>query len=152
MNITVLNESWRTQNSTTVFSEIVRIVLFEREYIEPLTCKKQPFSVNYMCNICDWSLQIAIQNDVFADDMWVWKHTGSPLHYFQVRKNKFSGLKEIISRGKKHPKMSNDVNRIKKNDSSHHAASDLTGTVIFLEGTLVHIFQLVLEFYGECSN
>ena len=61
---------------------------------------------------------------------------GPPSHYFQVRKNEFGGLKEIISLGKKRPKkMSNDVYRIKKNYSAHHAASDLTRTVIFLEGT-----------------
>ena len=61
------------------------------------------------------------KNDVFTDNMGVWKHTGSLSHYFQVRKNEFGGLKEIISLGKKCPKkMPNDVYHIKKNYSMLH--------------------------------
>ena len=128
--------AWRTGITSLPSSEIVRIVLFEREYIEPWICKKQPLSVNQNATFLIDHSKLPSRNDVFADDMGVWKHTGSPSHYFQVRKNQFGGLKEIVSLGKKRPKkISNDVYRIKKNYSSHHAASDLTRTVIFLEGT-----------------
>jgi len=44
---------------------------------------------------------------------------------------------ENVSLGKKCPKkLSCDMYRIKKNYSSHHAANDLSRTVIFLEGNL----------------
>lgn len=71
-------------------------------------------------------------DDVFADDMGVWKHTGLLSQYFQVRKNEFGGLQELVSLGKKRPDtMTCDMYRIKKNYSCHHAASDFP-VVIFL--------------------
>ena len=74
--------------------------------------------------------------------MGVWKHSGSPSQYFQVKKNDSGGLKEVVSLGKKKPeRMSCDVYRIRKNYSIHHAASDLSRTVIFLEGNKKIITQ-----------
>ncbi len=98
-------------------------------------CKKQPLSVNRNATFLVDLSHLPSPNDVFADDMGVWKHTGSPSQFFEVRKNQYGGLKEITSLGKKRPKrMSHGLYRIKKNYSSHHAASDLSRTVIFLEG------------------
>ena len=105
-----------SHNQMTIFSEtkslpsseIVRTTLFKKEHVKPWVCQKH------------------------AADMGAWKHTGSPSQYFQVRKNRFGGLMEIVSLGKRCPnKLPSDLYRTKKNYSSHHAATDLSCTVIF---------------------
>ena len=85
-------------------SEIVRTILFEKEHVKPWVCQKQPLSVNRnVTHIIDIS-HLPSKKDVFADDMGDWKHTGSPSQYFEVRKNRFGGLMEIVSLGKSAPK------------------------------------------------
>ena len=128
---------WRTGTKSLSSSEIVRTILFEKEHVKPWVCQKQPLSVNRNATFIVDLSHLPSKKDVFADDMGVWKHTGSPSQYFEVRKNRFGGLMEIVSLGKKCPKkLSCEVYRIKKNYSSHHAANDLSRTVIFLEGNL----------------
>jgi len=125
---------WHRGTKSLSSSEIVHL-LFERNYIEPWICHKQPLSVNENTTFIIDLAKLPSRNDVFADDMGVWRHTGSPSQYFQVKSTESGELKELISLGKKRPtEMSNDVYRIKKNYSCHHAASDLSRTVIFLEG------------------
>ena len=133
---------WRTGTKSLSSSEIIRSLLFEREYIQPWICHKQPLSVNQNATFIIDLSKLPSSDDVFADDMGVWKHTGSPSQYFQVRKNEFGGLQELVSLGKKRPDtMSCDMYWIKKNYSCHHAASHLSRTVIFLEG--MYIIYLV---------
>ena len=97
-------------------------------------CKKQPLNVNRNATFIVDSSHLLSKRDVFADDMGVWKHTGSPSQYFEIKKNEYGGLMEIVSLGKKSQQISDSMYRIKKNYSYHHAASDLSRTVIFLEG------------------
>ena len=116
-------------------SEVLRYLLLEREYIKPWICQKQPLSVNRNTTFIIDLSKLPSRKDIFADDMGVWKHLGSPSQYFQVKKTDSGGLKEVVSLGKKKlERMSCDVYRIWKNYSIHHAASDLSRTVIFLEG------------------
>lgn len=104
-------------------NEIICIILFEREYIDPWICKEQPLSGN--------------QNATFVIDhseLPSRKHTGSPSHY--EKEQIWCPNSNNLPRKKKHSKkMSNDVYHIKKNYGPHHPASDLIRTVIFLEGT-----------------
>ena len=128
---------WRTGTKSLSSSEMVRTILFEKEHVKPWVCQKQPLSVNRNATFIVDLSHLPSKKDVFAGDMGVWKHTGSPSQYFEVRKNRFGSLMEIVSLGKKCPqKLSCDVYRIKKNYSSHHAANDLSCTVIFLGGNL----------------
>ena len=91
------------------------------------------------------------RNDVFADDMGVWKHTGSPSQYFQVKTTESGDLHELVSLGKKHPtEMSHGVYHIKKNYSCHHGASDLSHTVIFIEGMYIKMAHAQLNDYFHC--
>lgn len=126
---------WYTSVRSLSSTDIVRAVLFETEYIKPWVCRKQPLSVNRNATFLVDLTLLPSPKDIFADDMGVWKHTGSPSQYFEVKKNRYGGLKEIVSLGKKRPKrMTEGIYRIKKNYSSHHTASDLSRTLIFLEG------------------
>lgn len=82
--------------------------------------------------------------------MGVWKHTGSPSQYLKVHRSEAGSLKEIKSLGKKRPdNMSSDVFRIRKNYSCHHAASDLSRTVIFIEG--INEVTLICMEYSVCT-
>lgn len=120
---------WISQPKSLSSHEILRTVLFDKEHIRPWICKKRPLNVNRNATfIVDLSCLLSKKN-VFADDMGVWKHTGSPSQYYQVVKNEYGGLKEIVSMGKKCSKMFEGMYRIKKNYSCHHAASDLSRTV-----------------------
>ncbi len=129
---------WRTGTKSLSSSEIIRYLLFERDHIEPWICQKQPLSINRNATFIVDLTKLPSRNDVFADDMGVWKHTGSPSQYFQVKITESGDLCELVSLGKKRPsEMSRGVYRIKKNYSCHHAASDLSRTVIFIEGMYI---------------
>ena len=95
-----------------------------------LCCRIEKDSIEYF----DDDKDLPITHPKSVDDMGVWKHTGSPSQYFRFRKNKYGGMKEIVSLGKKSQRMSNVMYRIKNNYNSHHTASDLSRTVIFVEG------------------
>ena len=85
----------------------------------------------------------------FADDMGVWK-------YFKVKTTKSGDLHELVSLGKKRPtEMSRGVYRIKKNYSCHHAASDLSRTVIFIDGMYIraaHILIFIADHTGSIKD
>jgi len=84
--------------------KIVRTILFEKEHVNPWVCQKQPLSVNRNATFIVDLSHLPSKKDVLADDTGVWEHTGSPSQYFEVRKNRFGGLMEIVSLGQKCPK------------------------------------------------
>ena len=137
---------WRTGKKSLSSSEIICHLLFERDYIAPYVCKKQPLSVNQNATFIVDQSKLPSRNDIFADDMGVWKHNGSPSQYFKVKTSDSGELRELISLGKKRPiEMSLDVYRIKKNYSYHHAASDLSRTVIFIEGIIFIVYSMIIR-------
>ena len=71
--------------------EILRCLLCEREQVEPWICSKQPLSVIRNATFIIDLAKLPSKNDIFADDMGVWKHTGSPSQYFQVHKDESGG-------------------------------------------------------------
>ena len=104
---------WQTGIKSLSSIKIIRHLLFERNFIAPWICSKQPLSVNKNATFIIDQSKLPTRNDVFADDMGVWRHTGSPSQYFKVKKNDSGGLLELTSLGKKRPKdMPNDVYRI----------------------------------------
>ena len=131
---------WHTGTKSLSSSEIIHHLLFERDHIELWICQKQPLSISWNATFIVDQPELPSRNDVFVDYMGVWRHTGSPSQYFQVKTTKSGDLQELVL-GKKHPtEMSQDVYRIKKNYSCHHAASDLSRTVIFIEGLYITVY------------
>ena len=59
------------RNKSLPSSEIIRHLLFERDYIAPWICHKQPLSVNQNATFIVDQLKLPSRNDVFADDMGV---------------------------------------------------------------------------------
>ena len=92
---------WRRGTKSLSSNEVLRYLLFEREYIKPWICQKIPLSVNRNTTFIIDLSKLLSRKDIFADDMGVWKHSDSPSQYFQVKKNDSGGLKEVVSLGKK---------------------------------------------------